>query len=138
MTYHSQVQDKKEKRNFNHMENNVYLGFHNVPTLTELAVLSLYSQAISHPYLWQVCGPGKQFTNVLDLRPLYARVKAHCQAIISNPYLLLSPDATSTTGALDGKVWEHPEAVYTVHAMMDTLPHLRGASVAFFMGALEV
>ena len=119
------------------MENNVYLGLHDIPTLTELAVLSLYSQAISHPYLRQVLGPGKQFTNVLDLGPLHARVKAQCQAVISNPYLLLSPDATSTTGALDGKVWERPEAVYTVHAMMDTLPHLRGALVAFFTGALE-
>ncbi|EDR09156.1 uncharacterized protein LACBIDRAFT_326543 [Laccaria bicolor S238N-H82] len=103
----------------------------------ELAVLSLYSQAISHPYLRQVRGPGKQFTNVLDLGPLHTRVKEHCHTIISNPDLLLSPGATSATGALDGKVWERPEAVYTVHAMMDTLPHLRGTLVAFFTGALE-
>jgi len=118
------------------MEQNVYLGLHDVPTLTELAVLALYGQSISHPYLRQIRGSDREFTNVLDLGPLHERVKKHCESIITSPDLLLSPSASSESGSMDGKGWERPEAVYAVHALMDTLPNLRGALVAFFEGAL--
>ena len=45
------VCDKKDSRSFNHMEFNVYRGLQDIPTLTELAVLVLYAQSISHPYM---------------------------------------------------------------------------------------
>jgi hypothetical protein len=46
--------DKKEKPGFNHMEQNVYDGLNDDATMTELAVMLLYSQAISLPYMAHV------------------------------------------------------------------------------------
>ncbi|KAF8151569.1 hypothetical protein B0H34DRAFT_618738, partial [Crassisporium funariophilum] len=36
-----------------------------------------------------------------------------------------------------GMGWDRPEAVFAVHALAPTLPHLEGALIAFFEGALE-
>lgn len=44
-----QVRDRKGA--LNHMEQNVYKGLHDVPTLAELVVLMLYAEVISHDYL---------------------------------------------------------------------------------------
>ncbi|TFK79123.1 hypothetical protein K466DRAFT_506106 [Polyporus arcularius HHB13444] len=131
------VRDKKDSRTWTNLEQNVYSGLHDDSTLTELCVLALYSQAISHPYMRAVRGPDQLSANILDQGPLHERVKAHCRRIIENPDLLLSPDATYTTGSLDGQLWDRPEVHYTVLRMAPTLPHLRGALVAFFTGALE-
>ncbi|KIM89184.1 hypothetical protein PILCRDRAFT_2457 [Piloderma croceum F 1598] len=38
---------------------------------------------------------------------------------------------------MDGKIWERPDAVYAVLGYAPRLPHLRGALVAFFEGALD-
>ncbi|KAI0040499.1 hypothetical protein FA95DRAFT_1585006 [Auriscalpium vulgare] len=130
------VRDKKDKRNFNNMENNIYKGLTDIPTITELAVLALYSQAISHPYMRTVRGPDGN-KNALTLGGFHYKVIEHCEAIIANPDLLLSPSVSHTTGSLDGKLWERPEVIYAVQHLMPTLPHLRGALVAFFQGALE-
>lgn len=132
-----QVRDKKEKRRFNHMEFNVYNGMQDIPTLTEMAVLSLYGQAISHPYLRQIRGPTRKEFNILETGPLHERVKAHCRAIINLPDILLSDSATYQTGAMDGLNWDQPEAFYAIQALIPSLPHLRGALVTFFTGALE-
>lgn len=132
------VRDKKEKRNFNHMELNVYKGLQDYPTLTELAVLSLYSQSITIPYMRAVRGRGSEQTNILDLGPLHVSVKDHCRLIISSPDILLSLESESyTTAALDGRPWEKPLAVSAVLALSPLLPHLKPLLVAFFMGALE-
>lgn len=131
------VRDLKESGTWTNIEKNVYDGLHDIPTLTELAVLVLYSQAVSHPYMRLVRGSEAASTNLLDLGPVHERVKNHCQAVIANPNLLLAPDATYTAGAMDGKTWERSDAFYAVKALSQSLPHLCGALVAFFEGALE-
>jgi hypothetical protein len=45
------IRDKKKTCTFNNMENNLYKALKCNSTLTELAVLALYAQAISHPYI---------------------------------------------------------------------------------------
>jgi hypothetical protein len=60
----------------------VYEGLQDVPTLTELAVLTLYAQAICHPYMWVVRKSGNKQVNMLDLSPLHANVQIHLQKII--------------------------------------------------------
>ena len=129
------VQDKKESGTFNHMEQNLYKALHDIPTLTELAVLALYSLAISTAYMKHVRGDEK--ANALDLGPYHEKVKAHCKAIINNPDLLLGPAASYTTGNLSGEVWGRPDGFYAIHALIPRLPHLREALVAFFQGALD-
>jgi hypothetical protein len=131
------VRDKKEKRNFNHLEANVVNSLKDIPTLTELCVLALYSQAISHPYMRMVRGSGERRMNALELGPLHTKVQAHCHAVIGNPKLLLASDFDYKTGALDSKPWERPELFYAVQRMADSLPHLEPCLVAFFKGALE-
>ena len=63
--------------------------------------------------------------------------KAHCQAIIDNPDLLLAQDASWITGAMDGKIWDQPDVFYAVQHLIPSLPHIQGALIAFFEGALE-
>jgi hypothetical protein len=131
------IRDLKEKRNFTNIERNIYLGLQDNPTLTGLCVLILYAQSITHPYMRQVCGPTAQATNLLDLGPLHDKVINHCRTIINNPDLLLSSEASYSTGSLDGQIWERMDAFYAVHALSPCLPHLRGAMVTFFDGAVE-
>jgi hypothetical protein len=131
------VRDKKENRNFNHMENNVFVGLKDIPTLTELCVLSLYSQAISDPYMRRVRGSGERRMNALDAGPLHDQVKAHIANLIDTPELLLANDCSYTLGSLDGQVWERPEAIYAIHCIKDSLPHLNDCLVAFLRGTLE-
>ena len=45
------IRDKKKTRTFNNMENNLYKALKCNSTLTGLAVLALYAQAISHPFI---------------------------------------------------------------------------------------
>jgi hypothetical protein len=85
----------------------------------------------------EVRGPEHEYTNVLDLIALHDRVKSHCQKIIDNPNHLLSSEASYPLGAMDGEIWERPEAFYVVQKLTPQLPHIRGALTAFFQGALE-
>ncbi|KAI0026524.1 hypothetical protein K488DRAFT_66262 [Vararia minispora EC-137] len=129
------VRDKKDSMTLNNMENNVYTGLTDIPTLTELAVLALYAQSISHPYARVV--RGSQHENALLLGGFHHDVVAHCNAITDNPDLLLGPGASHETGSLDGLPWENPEIVTVVHQMQPSLPHLRGVLAAFFTGARD-
>ncbi|KAH7903181.1 hypothetical protein BJ138DRAFT_1196105 [Hygrophoropsis aurantiaca] len=130
------TRDKKEKRTFNHLEANLYAALHDIPTRTELVVLILYAAAVTHPYMRAVRGPGTETINVLDLGPLHSRVKEHIQNIIDSPQLLLGPQASYESGALDGKEWEKPAAIAAVRRLAPTLPHLEPVLVTFFKGAL--
>jgi len=55
------------------MEKNLYLALHDIPTLTELAVLCLYSISICLPYLKWV--RGDTGASALDLGPLHDECK---------------------------------------------------------------
>ena len=53
------------------MERNIYDVLHDIPTITELYVLALYAQAITHPYMCQTQGLGTENVNMLELGPLH-------------------------------------------------------------------
>ena len=129
-----QIRDKKLTGKWNHLEQNMYKGLQCKFTLTELCVLSLYSQAISHPYMREVRGP--DHPNHLNLGPLHDRVREHIKRIIADPDILLGPEATHVSGTLDGADWDRPDAFTAVQRLIPVLPHIRGALVAFFRGAL--
>ncbi|KAI0073103.1 hypothetical protein K474DRAFT_1650010 [Panus rudis PR-1116 ss-1] len=128
---------RKDSPGLNHMEANVLAALQDIPTLTELAVLALYGQAMSHPYMRTVRGESLDKINHLELGPLHEEIVAYHAKIIENPDVLISPEATYQTGSFDGQVWERPDVVYAIQALSPKLPHLRGALVAFFKGALE-
>lgn len=129
------VRDKKGSGTFNHLESNVYAGLHDIPCLTELAVIALYGQAISRPYMRAVRLSGPEELNMLKLGPLHHRVKDHITNLIDN--LLLSPHPLAETGALDGRPWYNLELFDVLAETSLNLPHLRGALLAFLTGALE-
>jgi hypothetical protein len=130
------IRDGKEKPGFTNVEKNVYIGLQDPATQTELAVLALYAQAISHPYMRQVRGPGTEQVNMLDLGPLHFRVQDHIEKIIQDPYLLLPPHGSYESGAMDGKPWENPEVMGAIFILSSSLPYLVPVLVAFFKGAL--
>ena len=56
------------------MENNLHKALHCIPTITELAVLALYGQSVSHPYMKALRKDPK--VNMLDLAPLHKKIGA--------------------------------------------------------------
>jgi hypothetical protein len=130
------VRDRKQNQKFNHIEENLYRALQDAPTITELAVLTLYAQAITHPYMRHIRGPGTEEVNMLELGPLHNQLKVHIQKIIGDPGLLLNGDASFESGSLDGLNWETPEAIEVVHRRAVDLPHLQPLLVAFLKGAL--
>ncbi|RDX46785.1 hypothetical protein OH76DRAFT_1442708 [Lentinus brumalis] len=131
------LRDKKDSGRFNHLEQNIYKGLRDDGTITELCVLALYGQVISHPYTRQIRGPEVDSTNHLDLGPLHQRLKNHIARLIADPDLILGPDASHDTAVLDAQPWNNPDIVSAIRMVAPTLPHLRGALVAFLEGALE-
>ena len=63
---------KKDTNKFNNMENNIHKALHCIPTITELAVLPLYRQSVSHPYMKALHKDPK--VNMLDLVPLHKKI----------------------------------------------------------------
>jgi hypothetical protein len=126
------VKDSKKTPGFTNMEKNLYKALQDPPTLTELAVLALYAEAIIHPYMHQIRGHN---INMLDLGPLHLKVEQHMEAIIENPDILLSLDATFVTGSMDGKQWENPGVVEVILKQVSELPHLKDLLVRFFKDA---
>lgn len=132
------VRDAKGTGEFNNMEQNLYKALQDPPTLTELAVLSLYSQAVVHPFMAYIRSSISQ--NVLDLGPYYLKVIAHCQALIDDPDLLLITVGDSYRRAtLGGQLWQRPEAILTVQKLYQDqqLPFLRHVLVVFLHGAQD-
>src|SRR6266566_3622664 len=74
--------ENKQSSKFNHMEKNFWKAMHCTATQTELAVIAIYGEAISYPYMKSVRGSGKKKENMLDLGPLHHKVNDHMQKII--------------------------------------------------------
>ncbi|KAJ7085171.1 hypothetical protein B0H15DRAFT_847342, partial [Mycena belliarum] len=118
------------------VENNLRLALRDLPTLAELVVVILYYQAIGHPYMRCVRGPGTENTNALDLGPLHTEVCDHIRTLINDPSLLTAADTSFVTGSLDGQPWEDPAAVKAALELLPTLPHVEEMLLAFLRGAL--
>ncbi|KAJ7913104.1 hypothetical protein B0H13DRAFT_2471303 [Mycena leptocephala] len=108
------VMYSKENIGLNHLEQNILKGPKCTSTLTELAVLALYANAVSYPYMRVVRG-----------------------LVAAKPDLLLAPDASYKTGSLDGQPWEHADVFYVILRMTGELPHLRPCLAAFITGAAD-
>ncbi|KDQ25108.1 hypothetical protein PLEOSDRAFT_1078957 [Pleurotus ostreatus PC15] len=130
------IRDKKKQPGWTNIESNVYKALHDVPTLTELAIMVLYTNAITHPYMRAVRGQGTNATNALDLGPLHRRVCEHIQRIIEDPDLLLGPSASFCEGSLDGLEWENKASMDAVFRLQPRLPNIKILLVGFLKGAL--
>jgi hypothetical protein len=127
---------KKKKRGagLNHMEKNILKGLEDPATQTELAVFSLYSEAISKPYAISVRGSFNESKNALDLGPAHSQIISHIDTLIENPDLLIGDNTSHETGALYRTHWDQAIINY-MHSIRNQLPHLRQALIAFLQGA---
>ena len=117
------------------MEQNLWNALHCTATKTELAVLTMYGQAISIPYTKCIQRFEAEKVNMLDLGDFHQKVLNHISKIIANPHILLSPTVGFEVGTLDGDLWELPGSVAAVHSLAPGLPHLQPVLVEFFSGA---
>ncbi|KAJ7161852.1 hypothetical protein C8R43DRAFT_1063127 [Mycena crocata] len=137
LAFMTHIMYSKGSIGLNHLEANILKGLKCISTLTELAVLALYALSVSFAYMRIVRGTGTRLVNALDLGPLHAKVVTFCESVADNPDLLLAPDASYTTGTLDGQPWEHPDAFYAIQRMISGLPNISGCLKAFMTGAAD-
>ncbi|KAF8149017.1 hypothetical protein BJ912DRAFT_833748, partial [Pholiota molesta] len=128
------IKDKKKAGTWTNIELNVYRALQDIPTLTELATMALYAQAVTHPYLRSVRGPGTENVNILDLKDFHVGVKQFVQEIIDEPERLTSPNASYETATLDRKPWQNADAVSAIQKLSAKLPHLTVICAEFFKG----
>ena len=124
---------RKDKVQFNHMEQNLWKALHDIPTRTEFAVMALYSQAVSHPYMKAI--HGDPTLNALDLGPLNKKIGLFMDRIIEDPTFLVGNNVSHETGTFDGTPWNSKEVVERINELASDLPYLKPALVAFFKGA---
>lgn len=131
------IKDKKEKRRLNHMEQNLANALTDIPTVTELAILALYTIFVSKPYVASVRDGGLTEINVLDLGPLHRDLVKHIDKLLANPDLLLFPEHVDEAEFLQGGHCKNTLAVQEIHALVPTLPNIRPLLIAFLTGAHE-
>ena len=123
------------------MESNLWNALHCTSTITELAVLAIYAEAISYPYVKAIRTSDSKKQNMLDLGPFHSRVYDHMQKIIENPDILIGKDLdlceSYKMATLDGEKWQNPAVVKKILDIIPTLPHFRNLLIAFFKGAAE-
>ena len=126
---------RKDKVRFSHMEQNLWKALHDIPTRTEFAVLALYSQAVSHPYMKAI--RGDPTLNALDLGPLNQKIGLFMDRIIEDPTFLVGNNVSYETGTFDGTPWNSKEVVKKINELASGFPNIKPALVAFFKGAQE-
>jgi hypothetical protein len=134
------LQTTKQNGKLNHMESNLWKALHDPATLSELAILALYGEAVSYPYVKAIRSTSEsgEIQNMLDLGPLHQKVSTHIKAILANPSSLLCESPSSITasfGGESGDEWQHSEIFKSINDL--SLPHLEELLIAFFTGADE-
>jgi hypothetical protein len=132
--YLKYAKDKKERARYSHMEENLWKALHDIPTRTELAVLALYSQAVSHPYMRAIRKDAS--LNALNLGPLHKKIESFLVRIIEDPTFLVGEHVSHTVGTFDGTPWHSQEVIDKINKLAPDFPHLKPALVAFCTGAL--
>jgi len=127
----------KQNGKLNHMESNLWKALHDSATLSELAILALYGEAVSYPYVKAIRSTSKsgKKQNMLDLGPRHQKVSTHIWAMIANPSNLLCENPCFNIASLEGDEWQHPDIFKSIRDL--DLPYLEELLVAFFTGADE-
>jgi hypothetical protein len=135
LEYLKYAEQKKAKVRYSHMEKNLVKALNDIPTRTELAVLALYAQAVSHPYMKAI--REDPTTNALDLGPLNQKIESFMVRLIEDPTFLVGEHVSYETGSFDGKPWRSEKVVKKINELAPQFPYLKPALVAFCKGAHE-
>jgi hypothetical protein len=128
------VRSAKTKPGFTNIEQNLWNALHNIPTLTELAILALHDQAIGHLYIQHICSYAG---SAIELGPFHKHLKEHLCQLIVTPDLLLSSEASCETGTFLGHMWHCPDIVFCILCTTRSLPNLANLLVEYFKGELK-
>ncbi|KAF8808386.1 hypothetical protein BYT27DRAFT_7232639 [Phlegmacium glaucopus] len=123
--YLKYAKDKKERARYSHMEENLWKALHDIPTRTELAVLALYSQAVSHHYMRAIQKDAS--LNALNLGPLHKKIESFLVQIIEDPTFLVGKHVSHTVGTFDGTPWHSQEVIDKINKLAPDFPHLKPA-----------
>jgi len=96
------------------MKQNLWNALHCEATLAEFAVLAIYAESVSYPYMKSICTSRDKDQNMLDLGPLHHRVHKHMQKIIDNPDILIGASSSHLTASLDSDEWQNSNVVRKV------------------------
>ena len=80
----------KQNSTLNHMETNLWNALHCSSTATELAVMAIYAECVSYPYMKSIWTSSEKNQNMLDLGPLHSWFYEHIQKIIKDPDMLIT------------------------------------------------
>jgi len=119
------------------MKTNLWNGLHCQSRLTELAVLAIYAEAISYPYMKSIWNTSASQQNMLNLGPLHNRVYKHIKKLIENPDILIGEGSSSVIASLNGEEWENPDVMIKILDLIPTLPYLRSLFHTFLTSAAE-
>ncbi|KAJ7784853.1 hypothetical protein DFH07DRAFT_763466 [Mycena maculata] len=122
------IKDLKTRPGWTNIEKNVFNVLNDGPTLTELAVLSIYHLFVSVPYTRRVRAPEEVALNAISLGPLHAEVRDHCQKLIDSPELILDFDKDEyLLATFDGQPVVRDDVMVEIKRLYDNgkLPYLR-------------
>ena len=125
----------KQNSRLNHMEQNLWNALHCEATLAEFAVLAIYAESVSYPYMKSIRTSRDKDQNMLDLGPLHQCVYKHMQKIIDNPDILIGTSSSHLTASLNGDEWQNSNVVSKVLEISQQLSYFKDLLVAFFTGA---
>lgn len=124
-----------KKDGLNNMEANILAGLRDWPTLTELAILALYGQVVSVPYISYV---QSYEGNALNLGPFREQLMYHIRRLIADPDLLLNPDTFQSSAVFLGGPPERLDVFYKMSSMLPNMPNLRILLVEYLTGAMTI
>ena len=130
----------KQNSTLNHMETNLWNALHCSSTATEFAVLAIYAECVSYPYMKSIRTSTEENQNMLDLGPLHSHVYEHIQKIINDPDMLitnLDPLTSYKTATLDGDMWQNINVIKKIKDLIPELPHFHELLLAFLNGASQ-
>ncbi len=115
MAFLENLQINKQNSHLNHMEQNLWNALKCNYTTTELAILAIYAETISYPYMKAIYASSNKNQNMLNLGPLHHHVYGHMQKFVANPNILLGNSASYVTATLDGEEWQNPAIIEKIH-----------------------
>ena len=135
VAYLEMIRDRKNSPGLNHLEQNVYNGLHDTPTMVELVALAANTIAVSKPYITKI---RMSESSALDMGPFHEKVKAHVHSLAINPSLFLRPDVAPKELCLDGQLHQ-PEVLKALQTEAAKLPlqDVVGVLAAFFRGSAD-
>ncbi|OCB90417.1 hypothetical protein A7U60_g2336 [Sanghuangporus baumii] len=134
------VRYSKVKPSLNNLEENISNALNDPPTLTELACLALYREAVSIPYISSIRGDSLEEVNALELGSRLRDVQSHIKRLIKAPQTILSAHSRPQEAILDGnKSWNRHDTIEAIQELITKgrLPKLEQLFVAFLKGALS-